>query len=261
MQETKPSLDVKALFSVTLLAGEILLSSGAEIYRVEDTIHRLLRLSGIEAAESFVTPTCIIMTLRDPDSDTLTTLRRVTDREHNLARVAQVNKVARALCDNKISLEEASGTLEEIKQSKGYPEWAMMLLLFFLPVCFYMLFGGQDIASGLICLVTGTWLALIRKVMIRTSLVRFFHDLIRAAGVAFLASVMTRIFSADSNTNLIIISSIMPLVPGVSITTAIRDLLHGDYQSGTARGVEAFIIATAVAVGVGAGLFLFRMIP
>ncbi len=49
----------------------------------------------------------------------------------------------------------------------------------------------------------------------------------------------------------------MPLVPGVIFTTAIRDTLNGDYASGTARIMEAVVIALAVAAGVGAGMAYF----
>ncbi len=49
----------------------------------------------------------------------------------------------------------------------------------------------------------------------------------------------------------------MPLVPGVAITNAIRDTLNGDYVSGAARALEAFIKALAIALGVGLGLMLF----
>ncbi|MEI8201244.1 MAG: threonine/serine exporter family protein [Eubacteriales bacterium] len=256
-----PEPDVKLLFNVTLLAGEILLSSGAEIYRVEDTIDRLLGLSGFEGAESFVTPSCILMTLRDPSAETLTTLRRISVRANNLARVAQVNTLARVLCAGDIPLEDAYKRLASIKGSKGFPQWAMVLILLVLPACFYLFFGGVSLMAGIICLVTGAWLSAARFWMDKKSVVRFFSDMICAEGVAFLASILGVLLSVSSSANLVIISSIMPLVPGVAITTAIRDVLHGDYQSGTARVAEAFIIATAVAVGVGAGLFVFRLFP
>ena len=47
----------------------------------------------------------------------------------------------------------------------------------------------------------------------------------------------------------------MPLVPGVALTNAIRDILQGDYISSCARIIEAFMIAASVAIGVGAGIF------
>lgn len=261
MREKASNDEAKLLFSVAMLAGEILLSSGAEIYRVEDTIERILGISGYEGTESFVTPTCILMTLRDPEAETITSLRRVTVRENNLSRVASTNTVARHLVDGEISLTDAAETLNIIKRSAGFPSWVHLLTLLFLPVCFYLFFRGTNPALMAVCMVTGLWLAVARAFLFARIPVRFFRDLISAAGVAFLASAASSFFSPGTEAvNLVIISSIMPLVPGVAITTAIRDVLHGDYQSGTARAAEAFIIATASAVGVGTGLFLFRLI-
>ncbi len=48
----------------------------------------------------------------------------------------------------------------------------------------------------------------------------------------------------------------MPLVPGTAITNAIRDTLRGDYISGSARAIEAFIVALSIALGVALGLLL-----
>ena len=48
----------------------------------------------------------------------------------------------------------------------------------------------------------------------------------------------------------------MPLVPGTAFTLAVRDILAGDYVSGTARVMEALIIAASVALGVAFGFFL-----
>ena len=48
----------------------------------------------------------------------------------------------------------------------------------------------------------------------------------------------------------------MPLVPGLALTNAIRDTLQGDYISAGSRMIEALMIAASVALGVGAGLSL-----
>ena len=53
-----------------------------------------------------------------------------------------------------------------------------------------------------------------------------------------------------------IIGSIMPLLPGMVFTNAIRDILYGDYTAGLARMTEAVLIAAAVALGVGIGIFI-----
>jgi len=43
----------------------------------------------------------------------------------------------------------------------------------------------------------------------------------------------------------------MILTPGIAITNSLRDIIDGNYVSGQARLVEAFFIATAIALGVG----------
>jgi uncharacterized membrane protein YjjP (DUF1212 family) len=77
--------------------------------------------------------------------------------------------------------------------------------------------------------------------------------------LAYLTMICTKYFTGTDQ-NLIIIGSIMPLVPGVPITNAIRDTLQGDYNSGTARAMEAFVISLGIAVGVGLGIGLFNFV-
>ena len=57
--------------------------------------------------------------------------------------------------------------------------------------------------------------------------------------------------------SIIIIGSLMPLVPGVAITNAIRDIMAGDFLSGTSRLVEAILIAVSIAGGAGIALRIF----
>ena len=60
--------------------------------------------------------------------------------------------------------------------------------------------------------------------------------------------------------DVVIISAIMPLVPGVTFTAAIRDTLNGDYSSGVARMAEAVVVALAVASsGVGPAIVAVRL--
>ena len=53
----------KTLLKFAIQAGEIMLRSGAETYRVEDTIERILSAHNLEVIEAFVTPTGIFATI------------------------------------------------------------------------------------------------------------------------------------------------------------------------------------------------------
>ena len=51
------------ILQVATFAGQIILESGGETYRVEDTILRICKTFGAEQAESFVTPTGIMTSI------------------------------------------------------------------------------------------------------------------------------------------------------------------------------------------------------
>ena len=82
-------------------------------------------------------------------------------------------------------------------------------------------------------------------------------DILNAVSVGIAALVMKRIMGDVMNLDTVIIGSIMPLVPGVAITNAVRDTFQGDYISGCARLLEAFLKAAFVALGIGIALSVF----
>ena len=56
-------MDVNKLLQVSAFAGQILLESGAETYRVEETIDKICLAFGVKETDSFATPTGIIVSI------------------------------------------------------------------------------------------------------------------------------------------------------------------------------------------------------
>ena len=56
-------MDHKLVIDTAVLAGEILLKSGAETYRVEDTMKHILNTGNTETAEALVMLTGIVATM------------------------------------------------------------------------------------------------------------------------------------------------------------------------------------------------------
>ena len=59
-----------------------------------------------------------------------------------------------------------------------------------------------------------------------------------------------------ANSQAIIIGCLMILTPGVAITNSLRDIMGGDYISGTARMLEALLIAAFIAIGAGSVMMI-----
>ena len=75
-------------------------------------------------------------------------------------------------------------------------------------------------------------------------------------GGAFVTLVCNLLYMAGigDHLNFMIIGSMMPLVPGVAFTIAIRDAADGDYISGTVRMIDALLVFICIAIGVGMGI-------
>lgn len=250
-------MNEKKLVEMSLLAGEIMLASGAETYRVEDTITHILKVSGYETAEGIVTGMAISVTLADGNECMISLVKRVKDRATDLGKVYQVNTVSRDFCAGKLSLTEAYHELKQIQVSKPYGSFQRFLGNVGTVMFFVLLLGGShyDFAFAT---VNGLIVALCLFGLGKIKLNTFFTNVLCASVVAILSSFFQMNLNMPISLDVVISGSILPLVPGVAITNAIRDTLQGDYMSGGARAIEAFVMAASIAIGIGVGLTLFK---
>ena len=249
-------MDYKVVMKTAVLAGEIMLKNGAETHRVEDTMCYILRKSKAEAVEANVTMTGLVATIEVPNSNPITVIRRVQKRGTNLNRIMEVNNISREYCSDNITLEEAYDKLKHVS-GKQYSVFVYNIATVITPTGFALLFGGglkETVASAIVGLVLSILMTIGKKLSMKS----FILNMLSSFGIATTAMII-RLFWPDMDQNIVIISGIMPLVPGVAITNAIRDTLEENYISGAARILEAFVIASAVALGVGVGMAFMGM--
>ena len=81
----------------------------------------------------------------------------------------------------------------------------------------------------------------------------FISTLVASFGIATFGVAFCEI-GILQDPKMLIVGSIMPLLPGVAFVKGLRDLIAGDLVSGVSRVFEAFLIAAAIAIGVGSVL-------
>ena len=81
---------------------------------------------------------------------------------------------------------------------------------------------------------------------------RIFTDIV-AAFACTIWSVGVQAVLPAVNANAAIIGALMVLTPGVALTMGVRDILNGDYLSGSIRLLDAVLIAGSIACGVVLG--------
>lgn len=86
--------------------------------------------------------------------------------------------------------------------------------------------------------------------------IKFFSEFISSMVVITIAASFTKL-GMTVNQDIITIAGVMPLVPGILITNAIRDLMAGELLAGMSRGVEAALTAFAIGAGVAVVLIIF----
>jgi uncharacterized membrane protein YjjP (DUF1212 family) len=234
------------IIEVCLLAGKIMLRSGAETYRVEDTMTRIAAAYGILHSHSYVTPTGIIFSI---DSHNPTKLVRIVDRSTNLQKVAKVNSVSRLISSGDLTVKEALEQLKEIERdAHAYPIWVQIAAASISSGCFLIMFQGgwTDFLPALITGGIGFSCLIYLHQLVE---IKFFAEFL-ASLVIGLISVLFVLLNIGNELDKIIIGSVMPLVPGLLITNAVRDLMAGHLVSGISKGAEAFLTAFAIGAGV-----------
>ena len=243
------------IIEVCLLAGKVMLQSGAETYRVEDTMMRIAKAFGIEVTQSYVTPTVIIFSA-DGVEPTITKLIRILDRTTDLTKVTMVNSISRQISDGGVSHQQALHLLKEIDTSDiSFPLLAKIMAAAIVSGCFLIMFDGQW--GDFIPSVISGGLGYIGVIYFHKLVpVKFFAEFLASFIIGLVALVCVNT-GLGNELDKIIIGSVMPLVPGVLITNAVRDLMAGHLVSGLSKGAEAFI--TAIAIGSGIAVVLSLM--
>ena len=230
------------------------MKNGAETYRVEDTMYRILDKSNLKTVQVLVMMTGFVATLDDPSRDSLTVVRRITSRGTNLEKINQVNIISREFCQDKISLEEAFRRMKKLW--KEVPEVRKNSIpLAAVTGGFAIMFGGTLAEAG-IATLAGLMTSIVLIGCRKLKLHMLLENLLCSVFLAVVIGMMVKIFPGTYDKDLLIVSTIMPFVPGVAITNAVFDTLHGDYLAGVARAAEAFVIASAVAAGIGIGMLI-----
>ena len=226
-----------------------MLSSGAETYRVEDTMLRILQKCKFDDVETFATSTGIFATASAKDGNIVTMVKRVKSRSNNFHKIAIANKVSRDFVNEEINIIEAVDKLIETKNMKAYPPWIRIFGAALAALCFAaMLGGGFD--DGINAFVAASLMQIPVLFLEYKNIAAVLRNICGGALAALFSLILLNI-GLGTSINAIIIGTIMPLVPGLSLTNAIRDILEGDFLSGSARILDAILIAISIATGVG----------
>ena len=225
---------------------------GTAAPRLEDVINLVSARLGL-GCNVLSTPTSIVMSFSDPTRDDglaeITQVVRVPPGEVNLTRLCQVDEIADRVIDGRLDFGEGRRRLREIGQRRPSRAYRAGLV------------ASYGVSAGSIAaMLHTTWAgvaaaALIGLVIGLVYLASSGRPNVAAAAEAIAALLATLIatglatFVAPIAVRSVVIASLIVLMPGMTLTTAVRELSSQHLISGTARMMGALATLLKLAFG------------
>lgn len=249
-RELKEKVDPRKVVDVALEAGKILLKSGGEIFRVEETIQYICKRYWIENVDIFTLSHAIILSIVDDEGNSYTKVKHVPLSSNNIGIVTEVNDLSRRFSAGMLTIEEAFEQLKYIENMPSVKSGYIVLAAGIGSGCFGYLMGAgvyDSIAAFFIGCILYVWVLSAKK----HTMSKIIINIVGGVIISILGLLIRLMFPGAVQLDGMIIGAIMPLVPGVGFVNSIRDLQGGDFLSGTVRMIDTLLVFAYIAIGVG----------
>lgn len=240
--------DYDALLSLAAQMGCRLTLCGAETFRVEESVVRILNTYGVDASV-YAIPNCLYISIRNEKGQHFSCMHRIDEYAIDMDSLERLSAISRKICREHPCISEANSWLEQVNIERiQYTPIITYLGNFFAGWGFSVFFGGnlpEAMCGGLCAIIAGVADGVLRQIRVN----RFVRTLIAAFLFAFPA-FMFEMIGQITNADMAIVGAIMPLIPGLMFTNAMRDVIHGDMNSSIIRLSYVVLLALAIAAGV-----------
>jgi uncharacterized membrane protein YjjP (DUF1212 family) len=240
-----------AAVGFVLHLGRALHSYGEASHRLEDMLGAMSDRLGLHGAQFFTQPTSIMASF-GPVERQRTHMLRVEPGDVNLGRLAAVEDVSREVAQGRITPEQGTSRIAAIAEAPPpYTPFATTLAFAGISgaTCQLLGGGGREIAAAT---VLGLCVRLFSMLAGRQPrLMRVFEPL--AAFLVSGAAVVLAHLAGPLSVLVATLAGLIVLLPGLTLTTALRELSSRQLASGTARLSGAFITFLGLGFGVALG--------
>jgi len=245
------------VLELALEAGRVLLSNGAEIFRVEETIAHICRRFEIEEMDAFVLSNGIFLTAHDKGKEIFAKVKHVPLAGTNLEIVTEVNNLSREISAGLVDVDEAFTRLKEIEQLPTKKNVEKVLSAGIGSGVFCYLMGG-NLYESLFTIFIGCLLYMMILFAQRRQISKIIINLVGGAFITIMALCASKIpLPFEVTLDQMIIGCILPMIPGVAFVNAIRDIADSDFISGLVKLLDALLVFVYIAIGVGFVLSIY----
>jgi len=244
----------ETVLTVCAQVGRILLESGAETPRIEETVEIIGKNADV-SIKCYVTLTAVFVSV---DNQPVTQLTKTKLGSFNLQKVDEINALSRQFAAQQIDLPTLVAGVAAVDQHVIDFNWPTKILgagLVSVAPMLLFIADWRDLSwafwVGIAGYLAAQWIG--RK----SKQTPYAKEISGGLVISMLAWLLVAGGVATSAENMII-SAVMPLVPGVALTNSLREIMAGHMISGTVRALDALLIAAAIGGGVVLGAIIIH---
>ncbi|MGQ8363969.1 threonine/serine ThrE exporter family protein [Glaciecola sp. 1036] len=236
--------------------GKMLHKYGTPAFRLEAYLTEIASYLGVRA--SFIsTPTSLTFVIwSDRHEDEYTHAARLNPGEQDLNALAKTDALAGKLLKGEINLSEADAELDHIDALPSPYGRVVTGFGFAISTGAFATLMAAGIREVLISSVLGLVVYLWTLWAQKSKRVNLMLEPVASFSVAFIASMLSYHYFHGINIWLIILSSLIILVPGLSLTMGLAELSSRNLVSGTARIMDAAMQLFKLYFGAFLGIYL-----
>ncbi len=228
--------------------GEAMLQSGAENFRLEDSLYRMCKSYGFRRYDVYAIPSNLQITVETPEGEIITQIRHIESTDINFDRLDYLNNLSRYVCANQpdetVFREKYLETMGREGQHAAVKYFAGVMGGAGFAVFFGCNFMDAVIAVivSLMIVIVGEWLGKRESnLLVYNMILSFLSEvIILLAGKA----------GAGAHPDRVMIGIVMLLISGLGVTNGIRDVLQRDFISGALHIMNSMLGAAGIAFGI-----------
>ena len=247
-------MDYNRIVQMILDVGEEMLKSGAENFRLEDSLYRMCKSYGFKRYDVYAIPSNLQITVETPEGDIITQIRQIESTDIDFDRLDYLNNLSRYVCTNQPDEKVFHEKFEEVMNRKPQHPAVKYFAGVMGGTGFAVFFGCNFIDAvvavivSLMIVVVGDWLSRRENnVLIYNLILAFLSEMI----------ILTAMHLGIGNhPDRIMIGIVMLLISGLGVTNGIREVLQRDFISGTLNIMNSVLGAAGITFGIALAIML-----
>jgi uncharacterized membrane protein YjjP (DUF1212 family) len=239
--------ELKKKIKVISLIGVGLHKYGTNAQRLEGSLNYICKYLGLKG-HFFTTPTYLAVSI-DTEDEQYSRHIRVTPTGTDLAKLQELDIIANALCFGHISVDEAIKEIQELEDRPfSYNQFVILLSYSFTSAALSAILLGGYIEM-IFSFIIGSIVGLLAILRTNSSKISDIFEFLSAFIVMFCCYIGVNL-GHEFNFQIVLISSLVVIIPGLSLTIAMTELATQHLVSGTARLMGALIDFFKISFGI-----------